>query len=72
MAQQLFGPGRFLASYLVAGASGNLLSAINRCVLYCGYRLYYIALHCACRFVSFVLYCTVLYERFHKLQAYAY
>lgn len=29
MAQQLFGPGRFLASYLVAGASGNLLSAIN-------------------------------------------
>mmetsp|Transcript_22768 Transcript_22768/g.25411 ORF Transcript_22768/g.25411 Transcript_22768/m.25411 type:complete len:384 (+) Transcript_22768:154-1305(+) len=27
--EQVFGPGRFLASYLVAGASGNLLSAIN-------------------------------------------
>jgi len=27
--EQVFGPGRFLASYLVSGASGNLLSAIN-------------------------------------------
>lgn len=29
MNEQAFGSGRFLASYLVAGASGNLLSAIN-------------------------------------------
>lgn len=29
MTEQAFGSGRFLASYLVAGASGNLLSAIN-------------------------------------------
>lgn len=27
--EQVFGPGRFLATYLVAGASGNLLSAIK-------------------------------------------
>jgi len=27
--EQVFGPGRFLASYLVAGASGNLLSAMK-------------------------------------------
>ena len=32
MTEQAFGSGRFLASYLIAGASGNLLSAINRCV----------------------------------------
>jgi len=29
MTERVFGPGRFLATYLVAGASGNLLSAIN-------------------------------------------
>ena len=28
--EQLFGPGRFLATYLVAGVSGNLFSAFNR------------------------------------------
>lgn len=28
MTEQLFGPGRFLVSYLVSGAAGNLLSAI--------------------------------------------
>eukprot|EP00533_Pseudo-nitzschia_delicatissima_P006698 CAMPEP_0116087994 /NCGR_PEP_ID=MMETSP0327-20121206/5644_1 /TAXON_ID=44447 /ORGANISM="Pseudo-nitzschia delicatissima, Strain B596" /LENGTH=393 /DNA_ID=CAMNT_0003579067 /DNA_START=146 /DNA_END=1327 /DNA_ORIENTATION=- len=27
--EQVFGPGRFLATYLVSGATGNLLSAIN-------------------------------------------
>jgi hypothetical protein len=27
-----FGPGRFAVSYLIAGASGNLLSAMKRCV----------------------------------------
>merc|ERR1711924_570719 len=30
MTEQFFGPGRFVASYLVAGASGNLLSAMKR------------------------------------------
>ena len=29
MAEQMFGPGRFLTGYLAAGAAGNLLSAIN-------------------------------------------
>lgn len=29
MAEQMFGPGRFLAGYLAAGAAGNLLSAMN-------------------------------------------
>jgi len=29
MTEQFFGPGRFVASYLVAGASGNLLSAMK-------------------------------------------
>jgi len=32
MTENLFGPGRFLATYMVAGASGNLLSAMKRCV----------------------------------------
>ncbi len=30
--EQVFGPGRFLATYLVSGATGNLLSAMKRCV----------------------------------------
>ena len=30
--EKVFGPGRFLATYLVSGATGNLLSAYNRCV----------------------------------------
>mmetsp|Transcript_79563 Transcript_79563/g.161207 ORF Transcript_79563/g.161207 Transcript_79563/m.161207 type:complete len:394 (+) Transcript_79563:178-1359(+) len=29
MTEQMFGPGRFLATYLVSGASGNLLSAMK-------------------------------------------
>jgi len=56
MTEQLFGPGRFLASYLVAGASGNLLSAMNRCVCVCVCIVYALCTHCV-RIVYVV--CTV-------------